>query len=173
MKYLFLAVALACAGCAHQQPSVPAYSTMSGKPEVVFKTDDMAKARSALTNDMLSDGWVISGETASQIVFDKQIENFGAMMMYGSNFNRVPNARVVFSMAHVDGGIRVVATPSMVTNPGSGFEQSSAFDQETLNVLYIRMQYASAVFEPTPENAIPSEPLSATPDIPDAPPLGH
>ncbi|MGE3898705.1 MAG: hypothetical protein AB7F39_12440 [Variibacter sp.] len=54
---------------------------------------------------------------------EKPTENLAAAVLLGSRYDSTPNERIVFTFAPLGEQVRVIATHSIVTNPGSAFER--------------------------------------------------
>ena len=124
-KILTLLLCLGLCGCA----TVPAFNTPTGKPEVVIANVSKKEVIDALTNMMLASGFTVKNITDYNAVFTKEANSFGAMLLFGSRFNTVPEGRVNYAIVDTTEGIRVVITLEMVTNPGSAFENRQDLNQ--------------------------------------------
>ena len=98
-------------------------NTPSGNPEVSLKGVSRKAFASALVNRMLDKGWQIKSSDEFQVVFKRQLDSVGAMMLFGSNTNAFPEARASYALVERDDQLRVMGTAAIVTNPGSGLEQ--------------------------------------------------
>ena len=72
---------------------------------------------------MLDRGYIVTRESDYLVTFDKRIENVLAAALLGSRYDSTPNARVTYTIAKLQGRIRVIADLAVVTNPGSAFER--------------------------------------------------
>jgi hypothetical protein len=97
--------------------------TPSGNPEVMIDGVNRKAVADALANGMINAGWQIKSSDEYQLVFKRQLDSLGGMMLYGSNFNAMPEARVNFTLLETSGSVRVIGSEAAVTNPNSGFEQ--------------------------------------------------
>lgn len=84
------------------------------------------KVREAIVSEALGAGYQLVRESDLQLVLDRPTDNVAAMVLLGSKFNRQPNARLNIVTTGT-APVRVDVSPSMVTNPGSGFEQVHDF----------------------------------------------
>jgi hypothetical protein len=75
-----------------------------------------------------SAGFNLVRETYYQVAFDKPVENLLVGAFLGSGYNATPNERVSFTLVPAGPNTRVIADISVVTNPGSGFEQLTPFN---------------------------------------------
>jgi hypothetical protein len=57
------------------------------------------------------------------LVFEKPVENIIASALMGSRYDSQPNARITYNVNQFQNKTRVVASFSIVTNPGSSFER--------------------------------------------------
>lgn len=96
----------------------------SGKPEVTIQGSSKQRITDSLSEIMADNGYSIKSIDEYNLVFGKKIDSFAASFMYGSNFNVKPEARITYSLINVPGGVRVIATIEMVSNPGTGFESA-------------------------------------------------
>ena len=126
-RHLFPLVAplLAClSGCATIQPA----PTASGRPEILVPGGREAVKQKFMAW-ALRTGTKIESESASQVVVSAPMQNLGAQLIYGSNFNRVPVARYRYTFLPEGSSTRVFSQGEVVTNPGSAFEQSTPVEQ--------------------------------------------
>jgi len=98
-------------------------NTPSGRPEVTVTGATTNSVKGALINEMLNDGYVVKRSDENIVVCEKAMDNFAAQMLYGSNFNRQPNARITYNLIELGSSIRIVAQIEIITNPDSGLEQ--------------------------------------------------
>lgn len=119
LRSLAVVVALSLTACQTSQ-----LQTASGKPEVTIFAADASLVKAEIINDMLNSGYVLSRDTAYQLVFDKRMEtNFTAQLLLGSNYDQVPAARIAYVISPTNENVRVIADMSIITNPGSAFER--------------------------------------------------
>ncbi|TIP06443.1 MAG: hypothetical protein E5X72_01620 [Mesorhizobium sp.] len=84
-----------------------------------------AKTKEAIVAAFLPRNYQIVRDSDLQLVMDRPAnDNFGAQLLFGSQFNGVPNARVMLTFLG-DNPTSVNARLFIVTNPGSGFEQQT------------------------------------------------
>lgn len=82
------------------------------------------QTKEALIKAFMPYNYRIVRDSDFQLVLDRPAnDNFAAMMLAGSRFNGVPNARVTFTITG-DNPTQVSSRLELVTNPGSGFEQA-------------------------------------------------
>ena len=104
-------------GCQTQANQTPA------KPLDYVVNAEKVKTKEAIIATFLSNGYQISKDSEFQLALDRPAENdFAAQLLLGSDFNRVPNARVIMTFLS-DNPTKVNARMQVVTNPGSGFEK--------------------------------------------------
>ena len=72
-------------------------------------------------------------------------DNFGAQMIYGSQWNGVPNARVTMTLTG-NNPTKVITQLAVITNPGTGFERPNDVNQnhDARAAMVSRMQQAQA-----------------------------
>jgi hypothetical protein len=115
--------AVGLAGCAAQVT----HDTPSGKVEEVFAAGP-DKVKPVLVGMMSNAGFNLVRDTNYQVAFDKPVQNVLVGAFLGSNYNAVPDMRVSFTLVPVSDNTRVIADISVVTNPGSAFEQLTPFN---------------------------------------------
>ena len=129
---LFGLPALALAACVTPVD----HGTPSGRPEVMMATTDTTGIKSDLVNRMLNKGYGITRDSGFVIAFDRPVDNVLAAAMLGSQYDSVPNARIVYTIARTGNTTRVIADIAIITNPGSAFERPTPFNnsQDSLKV---------------------------------------
>ncbi len=128
-------IAIFCSGLAGcVEPTV--HDTPSGRPEVTLSTKNHDAVRSALINRMLNKGYSITRDTGHSIAFDRPVDNALGAVLFGSQYDATPNARIVYTLAALGNATRVVADIAIVTNPGSAFERQTNMNgnQDSLQV---------------------------------------
>ncbi|WP_131803292.1 hypothetical protein [Mesorhizobium sp. LCM 4576] len=79
--------------------------------------------KEAIVSAYLGRGFQIVRDSDLQLVMDRPAkDNFGAQLVFGSQWNVVPNSRLSLTFLG-DNPTQVNAQLAIVTNPGSGFEQ--------------------------------------------------
>ncbi|WP_143749113.1 hypothetical protein [Mesorhizobium sp. WSM3868] len=79
--------------------------------------------KEAVVSAYLGRGFQIVRDSDLQLVMDGPAkDNFGAQLVFGSQWNVVPNSRISMTFLG-DNPTQVNAQLAIVTNPGSGFEQ--------------------------------------------------
>ena len=121
---LLFASALIFAGCASTD-----LGTASGRPEAFAEGVSRASTIMAFNEAMINRGYTIVAESASRVVYEKAADNFAAQLLFGSQYNTVPNLRVTMNYLQVSGGTRVIADLAVITNPGSGFAKPTSANQ--------------------------------------------
>ncbi|WP_420406940.1 hypothetical protein [Hoeflea sp.] len=117
--FIVLSAVLALGACQAVPPAPPLAVTYEATNEAT---------KNALVTAFSSAGYQIRRDSQFQLVFDKPNTTFAATMLYGSNFNGVPNSRVTLTITNSQ-PTRVNVAIAIVTNPGSGFENASDFSQ--------------------------------------------
>ncbi|GAJ94355.1 hypothetical protein [Rhizobium rhizogenes] len=111
---LALSVALSACQTAPATPLAPQDFTINASK---------LKTKEAIIATFLPRNYKIIRDSEFQLVLDRPAnDNFGAMLLFGSKFNGVPDARVTFTITG-DNPTQVNSRLELVTNPGSGFEQ--------------------------------------------------
>lgn len=127
---LVLLLVLGLAACQTDEASnLPDIATPSGKPEGIIKNANAGDVKATLLNFMLSKGYTVTSDTGSTLQVDKPADSLAASLVYGSQMNSTPNARIVFTFVQVGSDTRVVADMMIVTNPGTAFEQRTELNQ--------------------------------------------
>jgi S1-C subfamily serine protease len=106
-------------GCATTKP----LNTPSGKPDITIPNVNKKQVTDALVSQMINQGFSIKSSSDYNIVFIKPLDNFGAELLLGSNYDRTPEHRASFMLVESGDGIRIVLTNQAITNPGSAFEK--------------------------------------------------
>lgn len=119
MLWLFLSVSLFVSACVAQQP----LGTASGKPEVILPHLNRQQARDHLVNDMIGNGYELKRSDEYALVFGKRTNSAAAAMLFGSRYDSTPEERVIVNTLDTQGGVRLIFTLQIVTNPGSAFER--------------------------------------------------
>ncbi|NCA87190.1 hypothetical protein [Thiocapsa roseopersicina] len=79
----------------------------------------------------MSNGLTVTNATDYMVIAQGLDRSMGAMMLYGSKYDRVPALRLTYNIGNLgDGRVRVIGKANMITNPGSAHEQSSDFTSE-------------------------------------------
>jgi hypothetical protein len=125
------------------------HNNASGKPEVTIKTSSVKSVRTKATEMMVNGGYRTVRSDDMSITFDKIINDGGmANFLLGSRYDMNPAARVNYTFLDLGKSVRVIADLSVITNPGSGYErrtdfnnsQDSLFIQQELNGLKSRIE---------------------------------
>lgn len=114
MKKLILAFTFAIlAGCAEQTPRMA--NTASGRPEIVLPATTNATAvHDAILESMVSAGYRVDADTASNISVSKQMkpgEEAGKKYAYGGESGTFRD-EVSFTIVKVKNGVKVFAQPT-------------------------------------------------------------
>ena len=122
------------ASCATQPQKL---ATPSGRPEVYIANATPKEAIDAITAAKLQKGLAIKSVNDYAVTFATRIEgSLSGSLLFGSSYDRNPEARFTYTVVNVPGGIRVYSKIEMVTNPGSAFERSSDITTQ----MAVRMQ---------------------------------
>lgn len=114
LRNVFLLCLLFIGGCVAVEPPPPlTFSYEHGNTEV----------KTAIVETFIQRGYTINRDTQFLLVMDRAARgNVSASLVYGSDWNSVPNARVSFAITG-DNPTTATASMSVVTNPGTGFER--------------------------------------------------
>lgn len=84
---------------------------------------DKTRTKEAIIATFIPRGYQIVKDSEFQLVMDRPAnDSFGAQLVYGSQWNSVPNARVILTITG-NNPTNVNSQIQVVTNPGSGFER--------------------------------------------------
>ncbi|WP_295810323.1 hypothetical protein [uncultured Nitratireductor sp.] len=108
-------------------------------------------AKEAIVSTYMSRGFNIVRDSDLQLVMDRPAsDNFGAQLVFGSNWNSVPNARITATLLG-DNPTNITVRQAIVTNPGTGFERVMDLSQNpsARQQLQIGMSRAKSMAEST------------------------
>lgn len=108
-------------------------------------------AKEAIVSTYMSRGFNIVRDSDLQLVMDRPAsDNFGAQLVFGSNWNSVPNARITATLLG-DNPTKITVRQAIVTNPGTGFERVMDLSQNpsARQQLQIGMSRAKSMAEST------------------------
>ena len=111
-------------GCATSPEKL---TTPSGKPEITISGTSKKSIIDTIINDKLTAGFKILSTNEYSVVIARDIDDFAAKAAYGSNFNRIPEARITYNLVDVPGSVKVFVRSEMVTNPRSPYENTADF----------------------------------------------
>ena len=103
--------------------TTPPLNTRSGRLEVTIYGITKKEFFDAVVQAAAMDGAEIKQTSEYCMTFAKKDKSFTAAMLYGSRYDITPERRGTLTVVEVPGGIRVFATETIVTNPGSAFER--------------------------------------------------
>lgn len=130
MKALTIMVALlSLASCA----TVPPPNTPSGKVELLVQSTDLGCIKSKIISKSSEYGYSLTRESDHQVVLSKPIDNTVVAVLFGSNYDPFPHARVTFTFVESGNATRLILDEAIVTNPGSGFERVNSKPQSQQN----------------------------------------
>ncbi|EYS89485.1 hypothetical protein CF68_33205 [Cupriavidus sp. SK-4] len=127
MKAILIAgaVAIGLVGCA----APPPLYTDSGKPEVSIPNTNRRQVIDAIVDMAHQSEARVKSATDYSVVLGRKMDgnsagDFVAAVLFGSNYDRTPEARTTFNVLELSGGTKVYASADLVTNPGSAFERT-------------------------------------------------
>lgn len=120
-----------CAGLLLSGCQTVQHTTPSGKAETTIANTTTDQVKAEIVNGMMTAGYIIRQDTPYALSFDKQLQDFGAMFVYGSQYDSFPSSRVSFAIAQVGSNVRIVSDVAVITNPGSAFERRTATNNST------------------------------------------
>lgn len=97
--------------------------TQSGRPEVDIPGVSKKQAVDAIITREMEKGWDLKTQTDSMLVFGKRINNLGAALLFGSQYDRTPEGRLRFTLVETESGVKIYVKIEMITNPGSAYER--------------------------------------------------
>lgn len=99
-------------------------NTCTANTPVVVDIENVDKKAIAefIVNDMVKQGFNIMNTNEYQVSFRRDVTNFWAQVLYGSQFNSTPELRTYFNLSQSGVNTRITADIKVVTNPNSGFE---------------------------------------------------
>lgn len=127
-RAVFIAFAMPVLICLGGCATPVNHATPSGRVEVTVQGKVGKELRAEISNMMLNTGYNAKNSSESLMVFEKPVQNVLAAVLYGSQYDSSPAARVSYSIVETDYLTRVVASFAVVTNPGSAFERVTPMD---------------------------------------------
>lgn len=115
---LVIGLPLLCS-CAAVSPS----HAPAGKPEVVIKGVDRMSVAKWIINELLNNGLQIRSIHDFVIVAGRGPGNAAENIPRDSRRDLTTDEQVTFAITETAGGVRVVASAALVTNPGSANEE--------------------------------------------------
>lgn len=101
----------------------PPLQTPSGRPEVTLYGITKKQFFDNVAGTAMVGGYEIREVNDYNMVLAKRNTSFGAAVLFGSRYNTTPEERITLTVIEVPRGIRIFATCTIVTNPGSAFEK--------------------------------------------------
>lgn len=101
------------------------HKTPSGKVETTIKGVSKAQVKDAIVDEFINFGYTVTKSDDMVISLEHPVNDPMAQMFFGSRYDAIPNARVTLSLIQQKGAVRVIADCSLITNPGTGFEQKT------------------------------------------------
>lgn len=111
---------LGLAGCAAPPPTL---NTPSGNPEVIIVGTTKKQVLDRIVDGTASKGMQIKSVNDYGVTVTKRMNDFASSFVYGSRYDSVPEARLIFTVIEANNATRVLGRAEMVTNPGSGNER--------------------------------------------------
>lgn len=103
----------------------PPLQTSSGRPEVTLYGITKKQFFDNVAATASINGYVIREVNDYNMVIAKKNTSFGAAVLFGSSYDSTPEERITLTVIEVPRGIRIFATCTIVTNPGSAFEKTT------------------------------------------------
>lgn len=103
------------------------------------------KTKEAIVSSFTSRNFQIVSDSDFQMVMDQQQHSPGAVFSHGSQFNGIPNGRVLIVLTG-DNPTEIRTRTQIITNPGSGFEIVKDYNDKTFkNRIYLGMEEAKTL----------------------------
>lgn len=118
-----LALVLTGSGCLTVSP---AGSGSAKPPSIVLEGVTAEEVSNAFLENCFEQGWTLQSQTPNQLVFWREDQRFGSMVLLGSQYDPTPTAELRVLLVSVPNGVRVMPQASYVTNEGSAFERRTA-----------------------------------------------
>lgn len=116
----FFAILLCLTGCAAP------LKTASGRPEVVIENVSRRQVFDFAVAEGSRNGFEIRDVSEYHLVMGKRDQkNIGAAMLFGSQYDTIPEIRLTFTAVEQPSGVMLRANGSVITNPGSAFERQT------------------------------------------------
>jgi hypothetical protein len=131
MKSIFSTIAIVfvsalISGCAAPTKRL---DTPSGRPEIVIPGATAKSIIDTVAGMKLGEGFRVLTVNDYTLVIAKDIDDSTARLIYGSNYNRTPEARITYNFVGIGNGTKVFIRSEMVTNPRSPYEELTDFTQ--------------------------------------------
>ncbi|MBT3923094.1 MAG: hypothetical protein HOF21_11025 [Nitrospina sp.] len=128
-------------GCASQPNRIT--KTESGQPEITIETNNMDVIRSLLISNMGEEEWDYSliNNSEYSLTFARQVkegeEADKAQEMVGTLYGTIPERIVVINMMRMQGAVKMIAYPSLMSENGFGKTKQVNLDNniEVFNAL--------------------------------------
>lgn len=112
------------------------FDTLSGKPEVTIQGKVADQVGAKLADRMINNGYSISSSSKYLMVFEKPFESMGAALLFGSQYDTNPVARITYTIIEAETTTRVVTSLIAVTNAGSAFERTTIMNHSQDSLKY-------------------------------------
>lgn len=113
----------ACGVQSYQGQYVPVGVPESGgRPAVKIRGAEKKQVIDALIADGIARGYSVRTASDYLIVLGQPAQGMAAMVLFGTGHSPTPETRLLYSVSQIDGGILVVGTGGIVSNPGTGLE---------------------------------------------------
>ena len=109
-------------------------------PRSVSSLGTPAEFTNLLLAERVAKGYTIKQQTANLLVIERPANDVASQLVFGSDFNSVPNARLTYQFVGSD-PMTVTVSGSVVTNPGSGFERPTDMNgHQSMNDVVLEMR---------------------------------
>lgn len=129
-------------GCVSNPPSGSAVGYQ--KTDFTYENTNQQAVVNQIVSETMATGLAVTRADDFIVVAEGMNTSVGAMLLYGSKYDRTPAMRVTYNIATAGGNdVRVKGIAQMITNPGSAFERTNEFTVEAsgyINRLLSRVQ---------------------------------
>ena len=122
-----LAFCLFLAGCATYIPA-------PNSPRIIIHAEENA-VKNYLVNDLVNKGWTPETDSQFTITLDKA-GGFWQNVFFGSQWNPQTMTRMTLNFVDTGNGINIIYHATILTNPGSGFQQQTEISGDWPHVQY-------------------------------------
>lgn len=144
MRSRMLAVAVLTAvlvGCVVPPPQ--SLRTASGNPEVNIPNVARRDVIDRLVSMKVEQGWQVRSASDFMVVVAQQADNMTAILL--GTRRGMPEFRIVYTFAEIAQTVRVYARTSVVSAPGTGFEESTDTKRDHASIQYELQRLQSEV----------------------------
>jgi len=112
------------------------HETASGRPEVTIRGKVGNQVQAEIANLMLNRRYSVKSSSPNILVFEKPFDNAMASVLFASQYDVTPYARITYNVFEIGDSTRIVASFAAITNPGSAFERVTPLDNNPDTLWY-------------------------------------